>query len=89
MNYDIKTPFLVKTTGFNGTHAILMNKKFYTETINIMNNFLENKNVPAIDGLLSYVLQLGNVNCFSIIYTEYFFEQMKGIYSYIIEGVRK
>lgn len=89
ITYNIETSFLLKISEFNGTNALLMNKKFIIETIDTMDIFLNNKKIPVIDWILSYVLKTKQLDAYCCIDAEYFFEQKKGLYSYIIEGIRK
>jgi len=66
-----------------------MNEKFIkTLLFEHYKTFKEGK-IRSADDLYSNTIQNNNLLAFGCIHSEYFFEQLKGIYSYIVEGIRK
>jgi GR25 family glycosyltransferase involved in LPS biosynthesis len=87
-NYDIKNHFLLRALSFNGTHAIILNKKMMNAYKNEFERLLNENLVHCCDGLYSLAIQKNDLHTYGVIHGDTFFEQNQKMYSYILEGYR-
>ncbi len=88
LNFEYVTPFLAKVRDFYGTHALIMKRSFMEHLLSIFDEAHSRGKVHSADGLYSTVLKTRPVTAFGCAEAEHFFEQKKGMYSYIVEKVR-
>lgn len=88
LDFEFKTPFLAKVRDFYGTHAVIMSRKFMETLLEIFDEAHSRGRVHSADGLYSTVLKSRGLVAYGCSQSEHFFEQKKGMYSYIVEKVR-
>jgi len=88
VEFDIRTYFLLKSFKFNGTHAIILNKKTMKALKEKYEEIVSKGLITAIDTLYSDTVKQNNLNIFGDIQGGTFFEQNQKLYSYILEGYR-
>jgi hypothetical protein len=88
LDFEIKTPFLAKVRDFYGTHAVIMSRNFMIALLEIFDEAHSRGRVHSADGLYSTVLKTKGLPAYGCLSCEHFFEQKKGLYSYIVEKVR-
>jgi GR25 family glycosyltransferase involved in LPS biosynthesis len=88
VNYDIKTNFLLRAFNFNGTHAMILNRKAMKLYKEEFETLLDKKLVHSCDGLYSEVIKKNSLEAYGVVQGDTFFEQNQKMYSYILEGYR-
>ena len=88
VEYNILTNFLLKSFKFNGTHAIILNKKLMKALKDKYEEIVSKGLITAIDTLYSDTIKDNNLKIYGDIQGGTFFEQNQKLYSYILEGYR-
>jgi GR25 family glycosyltransferase involved in LPS biosynthesis len=89
LKYNPITHFLAQIFEFYGTNALLMNEVFVNSILIEHEKTFKDGKVRSADDLYSKTIQSNNFLAFGCLVSEYFFEQKKNSYSYIVEGIRK
>lgn len=83
------TEFLAQIFEFYGTNALLMNEEFMKLLCIEHEKTFKDGKVRSADDLYSKTIQNNSLYAFGCLDSEYFFQQKKNSYSYIVEGIRK
>lgn len=78
-----------KVNRFDCTHALILNRTFMTHLINTYEEYYNNNTTLSVDTIYSNVIEKHNMNAYGFTNNRGFFNQKYGLYSYIIEGVRR
>ena len=89
LNFHPLTRFLAQIFEFYGTNALLMSRRYMELLLVEHEKTFKDGKVRSADDLYSKTVQNNSLNCFACLESEYFFEQKKKAYSYIVEGIRK
>lgn len=89
LDFYPETNFLVKIRNFYGSHALILNRKAMESIVDIHENGLKEYVVYSADGIYVEAIKKLHLEAYGCIEAQYFFEQKAGIYSYILEGIRK
>ena len=89
LQFNPVTSFLTQVFEFYGTHALIMNKNFAKTLLIEHDKTFKDGKVRSADDLYSKTIQNNNLLAFGCLHAEYFFEQQKGLHSYIADCVRK
>jgi GR25 family glycosyltransferase involved in LPS biosynthesis len=77
-----------KVYQFDLAHALVMSSDFMRCVVRMYEKYTENNTSMAIDGMYSTVITQHYFNAYGFRYGNQFFQQMPGMYSYIIEQLR-